>query len=163
MELDESLKPIKVEDSFVSQKNSLIKVNSRGPIEYTEEIEDIATEKEDTSNLRQVEAKLLDFNWIFTGNNACKFITVLAETENDEIFATKQVRVLIDFLWQGYFKVIKDKLFLPFFFYLLSFSFYVTYLSKEHSNEFNFVFCLEYACLVFSAKFFMHFMLLEAI
>ena len=73
------------------------------------------------------------------------------------------MRVLIDFLWQGYFKVIKDKLFLPFFFYLLSFSFYVTYLSKEHSNEFNFTFCLEWACLIFSAKFFMHFMLLEAI
>ena len=66
---------------------------------YSIEIEELATEKEDNSSLRQVEAKLLDFNWIFTKQNACKFITVLAETDNDEIFATKQVRVLIDFLW----------------------------------------------------------------
>ena len=49
----------------------------------------MATEKEDTSNLRQVEAKLLDFNWIFIGQNAAKFITVLSETDNDEIFATQ--------------------------------------------------------------------------
>ena len=104
MDLNESLKPYKGDNDYQSQEKSTIsKVDSRGPIEYSDDIEEIATDKEDTSNLRQVEAKLLDFNWIFTGNNACKFITVLAETDNDEIFATKQVRVLIDFLWQGYF------------------------------------------------------------
>ena len=84
------------------------------------------------SNLRQVEAKLLDFNWIFTGKNAQKFIQVLATTDNDEIFATKQVRVLIDFLWQGYFWVIMEKLFMPFCLYLASFSYYVTYVLKGH-------------------------------
>ena len=134
-----------------------------GPSKYTLEVEDVATDKEDTSNLRQVEAKLLEFNWIFIGQNAAKFVTVLSETDNDDIFATQQIRVLIEFLWQGYFKAIRDKLFIPFVGYMVSYSFYVTYLSKEHSNEFNFWFCAEMACLVICGKLGMRFLLLEAI
>jgi hypothetical protein len=37
--------------------------------------------------MKQVEAKLLDFDWIFTGDNAASMIKVLAETDNDEIFS----------------------------------------------------------------------------
>jgi hypothetical protein len=37
--------------------------------------------------MKQVEAKLLDFDWIFTGENSACMIKVLAETENDEIFS----------------------------------------------------------------------------
>ena len=134
-----------------------------GPSKYSLEVEDVATDKEDTSNLRQVEAKLLEFNWIFIGQNAAKFIAVLAETENDEIFATQQVRVLIEFLWQGYYAAIRDKLFIPFVFYMAAYSCYVTYLSKEHSNEFNALYCCEMACLVLAGKLGLRFLLLEAI
>ena len=37
--------------------------------------------------MKQVEAKLLDFDWIFTKQNAAEMIKILAETENDEIFS----------------------------------------------------------------------------
>ena len=37
--------------------------------------------------MKQVECKLLDFDWIFTGDNTATLIKVLAETDNDEIFA----------------------------------------------------------------------------
>lgn len=37
--------------------------------------------------MKQVEAKLLDFDWIFTESNAIEMVKVLAETENDEIFS----------------------------------------------------------------------------
>ena len=125
-----------------------------GPVKYSiEEVEELCTEREDASNLRQVEAKLLEFNWIFNKENAAKFITILSETDNDEIFATQQVRVLIEFLWQGYFEAITKQLFYPFIVYIVSFSYYATYLSKEHDNEFNFIFCLEMACLVIAGKF----------
>ena len=77
------------DNNFLSLLAGQIEEGEEGPSKYSEEIEDVATEKEDTSNLRQVEAKLLDFNWIFIGQNAAKFITVLSETENDEIFATQ--------------------------------------------------------------------------
>ena len=61
-----------------------------GPAKYTEEdVEDLTQDREDASNLRQVEAKLLEFPWIFCGQNAAKFVEALADTDNDEIFATQ--------------------------------------------------------------------------
>lgn len=42
----------------------------------------------DDSNLKQVEAKILDFNWIFIGDNNARLTKILSETDNDEIFAT---------------------------------------------------------------------------
>ena len=63
-------------------------VDDGGPAKYSlETVEDLTNEREDSSNMRQVCAKILDFNWIFSGNNAEKFITTLAETDNDDIFA----------------------------------------------------------------------------
>ena len=52
-----------------------------------------------SANIKQVEAKLLDFNWVFIGDNSARLLKSLAETENDEIFAQKQISVFIDFLW----------------------------------------------------------------
>jgi hypothetical protein len=76
---------------------------------YSTEIEpcmvngDEDDETADTSDLKQVEIKLLDFNWAFIGTNAERFIEILAETDNDDIFTSSQIRVLIEFLWDGYF------------------------------------------------------------
>ena len=36
-----------------------------------------------TSQIKQVEAKLLDMDWVFTENNAKNLIKLLAETTND--------------------------------------------------------------------------------
>ena len=65
--MDESLKPQnKFDNDFKNQENCSIQVAKNAPVTYSLEIEELATEKEDNSSLRQVEAKLLDFNWIFT-------------------------------------------------------------------------------------------------
>lgn len=40
------------------------------------------------ANIKQVEAKLLDFSWIFVGSNYKKVIEILAKTKNDAIFGT---------------------------------------------------------------------------
>ena len=105
----------------------------------------------------------MEFNWIFNGQNAAKFIKILAETNNDDIFATKQIRVMIEFLWTGYYDTIMTQLFYPFLVYFICFSYYVTYLSTEHSNEMDFNFCIEYACLIIAGKMFITFVLLECI
>jgi len=42
----------------------------------------------DDSNLKQVEAKILDFNWVFIGDNSQRLTQILSTTDNDEIFAT---------------------------------------------------------------------------
>jgi hypothetical protein len=50
-------------------------------------VEELVQFDEAESTMKQVEAKLLDFDWIFTGDNAASMIKVLAETDNDEIFS----------------------------------------------------------------------------
>lgn len=89
----------------------------------------------DDSNLKQIEAKILDFNWVFIGDNAGRLVKILSETDNDEIFATAQIRVFVDFMWQGYFSAILEQLFIPFIFYFVSFILYTGYFSHHEENE----------------------------
>lgn len=89
---------------------------------------------EDTNEVKQVEAKLLDFDWIFTGNNAKAFMTILAETENDEIFSCDQIRVLVEFMWKYYYNAIFNQLFIP---YLVYFTTFIAYVSCFASDSFT--------------------------
>lgn len=120
-------------------------------------------ERADDSSLRQVKAKILDFNWIFNGDNAEKFIKTLSDTDNDAIFATESIRVLIRFLWDGYFDVITTTLFYPFVVYFIAFCMFVTSYSVEHNNDLDFHFVMEMACLVITGKLYINFLLLEMI
>lgn len=161
---EEDAAEAEVNDNFLEAFMGSGIEGNEGPAKYIEEeVEDLTIDREDASNLRQVEAKLLEFNWIFSGQNAAKFVTCLSDTDNDEIFATEQVRVLIEFLWVGYKETIMKQLFYPFVVYMMSFSFYVTYLSKEHDNSFNLLFCAEMFCLVLCGKVGLNFVMLELI
>jgi len=57
--------------------------------------------------------KVLDFNWIFDHDNFEKLIELLSSTENDDLFATEQIRIFSDLIWQKYFWAILLKAFLP--------------------------------------------------
>jgi hypothetical protein len=57
-----------------------------GYLKYSEAIEATVKFDEGENKLKQVEAKLLDFDWIFTAGNAATLIKILAETDNDDIF-----------------------------------------------------------------------------
>jgi hypothetical protein len=57
------------------------------PMKYSDAVEP-KTYGADDSNLKQVEAKILDFNWVFIGDNAGRLVEILSSTDNDEIFAT---------------------------------------------------------------------------
>jgi hypothetical protein len=70
--------------------------NAKPPYTYNSEnfivynvdtVEECVCIETQEGDMKQVEAKLLDFDWIFTKNNANEMIKVLAETENDEIFS----------------------------------------------------------------------------
>ena len=121
------------------------------------------THKADDSNLKQVEAKILDFNWIFVGDNSARLIKILSETDNDEIFATAQIRVFVDFMWQGYYDAILSQLFLPFVFYFVSFILYTGYFSHHEDDELSINFILEIVTLVIFGKTFITFLILEMI
>lgn len=58
-----------------------------GPFKYSQAVEPM-TYGADDSNLKQVEAKILDFNWVFIGDNSQRLTQILSTTDNDEIFAT---------------------------------------------------------------------------
>ena len=70
---------------------------------------------------------------------------------------------MIEFLWSGYYEAITRQLFHPFLLYFVCFSYYVTYLSAEHNNQFNWNFVLEYTCLIIAGKMYVTFVMLEAI
>ena len=47
------------------------------PCDYSAEVEP-QTHVADDSNLKQIEAKILDFNWVFIGDNSARLISALA-------------------------------------------------------------------------------------
>jgi len=90
-------------------------------------------------------------------------IKVLANTDNDEIFSTDQIRVLIEFLWEGYFFAILKSLFAP---YLLFFSSFVAYATYYHTNENRAIgwdFCCQVFCILLFGKTFVTFSICELI
>ena len=101
----------------------------------------------DDSNLKQIEAKILDFNWLFVGGNAGKFLKILAETENDEIFACSQISVFIDFMWNVYYNAIFTYLFVPFVIHFVAFILYTGHFCHVHA-EMSADFVFKVACIV---------------
>ena len=87
-----------------------------------------------------MKARVLDFNWLSDlepgksgkyddPNDTAirKFVRILAHTKNDSVFATQQVRILVDYLWNRYFYVILEQLFMPYLCFFLSFHLLVTW------------------------------------
>jgi hypothetical protein len=75
-----------------------------------------------------VELLALEFDWVFRGEFAKKFISELAESENDELFSIRTIKIIILFLWSKFFWAIFQKIFLPFLIYCISFNLYVTFI-----------------------------------
>lgn len=96
MEEDEEVKEEEAGDGFL--KAQTIDQNDATAYEAIAEVID-----EGDNQIKQVAAKVLDFNWIFVGQNATKLLQTLADTENDEIFSCQSIRVFIEFMWQGYY------------------------------------------------------------
>lgn len=122
---------------------------SNGLFSYTEnKFEVIADVTAETNNKKQVEARLLDFDWIFTSNNSATLIKILAETSNDEIFSCVQIRVFIDFMWKYYYQAIRNRLFLPFVAYFLAFTLHATSLTSYVGTSLNIGLVLDQTSLV---------------
>jgi len=100
---------------------------------------------------------------VFVGDNAARMMNILSGTDNDEIFAQAQIRVFVDFMWQGYFTAIFNQLFLPFIAYFLSFIAYTGYFSKNENVDVDVHFIMEMLCIVIFGKTFVTFLILEII
>lgn len=121
-----------------------------GFVQYqTATVERIVPTLNETNEIKQVEAKLLDFDWIFTGDNAKTFLSILSETENDEIFSCDQIRVFVEFMWKYYYVAIRDNLFIPYLAYFFTFIFYASIFADD-SDLFSGVFDAKAFCKIVS-------------
>ena len=69
----------------------------------------------------RVSIEALEFDWIFTDNNAENLITVLSNLNNLEILSTKPLTMFINFMWSHYQPAIIRKIFIPYIMYMFTF------------------------------------------
>jgi len=62
---------------------------------------------------------MIDMDWIFRRNNMTFFFKILAETPNEHVLTTDQIKFVIEEVWKVYFKMIFRYLFIPFIIYLV--------------------------------------------
>ena len=48
---------------------------------------------------KRIETSIIEFDWIFQGPKAVGFIKMLAQSNDDNVFATDTIRIIISFLW----------------------------------------------------------------
>lgn len=121
------------------------------------------TEVEETekSNTKKVEIWGLEYEWIFTGPTAKKFIGHLAEFENDDVFDIETIRVLILYQWSKFFNRIFQRLFVPFLIYFLFYMLYVTLIYEYKTFYPHRLLGLDIAFIVINAIFVIGFSMIE--
>ena len=61
----------------------------------------------------------LEFNWIFTENNAELLINLLADLENNTVLIKKSIKTFIEYMWSHYQYEITKKVFVPYVCYMI--------------------------------------------
>lgn len=132
----------------MDDNQKIVALNENGLCNYEEsKFEQLCATEDEVNNRKQVEVRLLDFDWLFTQNNAATLIKILAETANDEIFSCTQVRIFVDFMWNRYYQAIRNQLFIPYCVYFLSFVLYATSIGYHVGNTLDLGMVMELACL----------------
>ena len=54
------------------------------------------------ASMKNVDVKLLDMDWFFQDGNGRRLIWMLAMTNHEELFQTRQVTTIIDLFWEKY-------------------------------------------------------------
>lgn len=85
--------------------------------------------------MKAVDVKLLDLDWIFQDGNGRKLVWMLATTQNEVLFSTKQVTTIVDLLWDKYQGVIFRKIFMPYLIYFSTALVYFTFFLREDNNN----------------------------
>lgn len=93
--------------------------------------------EEEENTLKRVSIKGIEFDWIFHGKRAEKFLKDLSDSENINIFGQDIIRDIILFQWIYFKKVIIYKLFLSYGIYFILFCVYTTWLLERQFNESN--------------------------
>ena len=69
----------------------------------------------------RVQCEIIDFDWIFEGDNMKNLIKMLNEQENPALYVVKSMNALIDLIWDRYETAIIKRIFYPYLIYMFSF------------------------------------------
>jgi len=115
-------KQLKVENA-----NSKKRRKSTGP--------DISFDKVSLAGqMKRVEFHAVEYDWIFKGEMAVKFIHHLASTRNDKLFSNPIIKIIILFLWDKFYPVIRNRVFIPFIFYFFCFVIMATLIQVQRDR-----------------------------
>lgn len=93
-------------------------------------------EKEiDNKNMKRVEIKGIEFDWIFTDKEGKNFLDELSETDNMDIFNHSIIKDIIWFQWSKIKPYIIYLQFVPFVLYFFSFLIYTIWSMKNKQQE----------------------------
>jgi hypothetical protein len=118
-------------------KQAAIKVEPKAPIVVDEMdlFDDRKVIEDIDDGIKRIEISALEFDWVFHGDSAVNFIKMLANTDNDNLFALQTVRIIVMFLWHKFFHRILTVIFFPFIIYLVTFCVYVTFIFTKQSED----------------------------
>ena len=90
---------------------------------------------QEDEQIKNVDIRALEFDWIFYGDDSNSFIKTLAESKNDNLFEINTVKIVILFLWAKYFKRIFYLQLIPFAIYMIFYCVYVTYIYEMRLTQ----------------------------
>ena len=94
-------------------------------------------------NLKRVNLRAIELDWIFKGERSTSFLKELSETDNMEVFELDIIKDIIMFQWKYFSRAIMLKLFMPFMIYFVLFCVYTTYIlerqydAQETNNDYD--------------------------
>jgi hypothetical protein len=71
---------------------------------------------------------MLEWDWVFRGEQSIKFIEMLSKTENTDLFDLEAIRVVVTFMWEKFYYKLRNRIFFPFLFY---FAVYIYFVSSD--------------------------------
>ena len=117
--------PINIDEESEVIEEDVDKSKTQGTLntklEYDQEIK--GTEK-------RLEIEVIDFDWVFEGDNAKNLIHLLGENAKSKLLIQKSFRVFIEYMWNIYQPEIMYKVFVPFVIFMVL-TVFVTALATE--------------------------------
>jgi len=100
-----------------------------------ENLEEKVDALQEEQKLKRVEVTAIEFDWVFRGPRAKKFVKFLGETDNLDLFLIPTINAVVMYQWQFFKPAIIKKIFFPFLIYLSMFMLYANYFLTKKLEE----------------------------
>ena len=103
-----------------------MKVPQAGAINILDQYDDVDMVVDDDDTIKRVELQMLEWDWVFRGEQSIKFIEMLSKTENTNLFDLEAIRVVVTFMWDKFYYRLRNRIFFPFLFYFFVYIYFVS-------------------------------------